>query len=146
MFRDEREQRVGVAGAADDLVPVVLEQPREALAQEHRVLGDYDAHGSSTSMPVPRARGAVDVAAAALRGDAIGACRRSPVPASAAAPPTPSSVTVRRRAPAGARWSRHGHAATGTRVLDRVGHRLAGHEVGRRLDVRRRAVTGRLHR
>ena len=53
MLADEREQRVGVAGAPDDLVAGVLEQPGEALAQQHGVLGDHDPHGSSTAIRVP---------------------------------------------------------------------------------------------
>ena len=43
----------GIAGAADDLVAGVLEEAGEALAEEHRVLGDHDAHGSSTAISVP---------------------------------------------------------------------------------------------
>ena len=68
----ERQQRVRVSGAADDLVPVVLDQAGQSLAQERGVLGDHDAHGSSTSIRVPPPVGAEDLEAAALRGDAIG--------------------------------------------------------------------------
>ena len=45
--------RLGVAGAPDHLVAGVLEQAGEALAQQHGVLGDHDAHGSSTAIRVP---------------------------------------------------------------------------------------------
>ena len=53
VLADEREQHLGVAGAPDHLVAGVLEQAREALAQQHRVLGDHDPHGSSTAIRVP---------------------------------------------------------------------------------------------
>ena len=38
-----QQQLVGVAGLADDLEAGVLEQPRDALAQQHRVVGEHDA-------------------------------------------------------------------------------------------------------
>ncbi len=41
-----RDEVVGVAGLADDLVTGVLEQPGDPLAQQHAVLGDHDAHGA----------------------------------------------------------------------------------------------------
>ena len=50
---DDDEERVGVADPRDDLVAGVLEQAREALAQEDRVLGDHDPHGISASSRVP---------------------------------------------------------------------------------------------
>ena len=96
MFLHEREQRIGVSGAADDLVPVVLEQPREALAQEHRVPAITTRTAARRRSGFP-ARGAVDSQAAALRGDAIGHAGQARAGVGAA-PPTPSSVTTSRRA------------------------------------------------
>src|SRR6478735_1304101 len=94
----ERQQRVGVPRAADDLVPGVLEQAGEALAQQHGVLGDHDAHGSSTAIRVPAPAGlssASDPPWAATRS----AIPASPEPAPGDAPPTPSSLTTSRSTP-----------------------------------------------
>ena len=91
VLADQREQRVGVARPADDLVAGVLEQPGEALAQEHGVLGDHDAHGSCTAIRVPAPGGLSIGERPALRGDAV-AHARQPVPPRGPAPPTPSSA------------------------------------------------------
>ena len=68
--RDRGEQARRVAERGDDLVAAVLEQPRQALAQEHLVLGDHD-----------RARQLRDERrAAARRRSRRAACRRGPRP------------------------------------------------------------------
>ena len=67
---DDGEQRLGVADAAHDVVAGVLEQAREPLAQQRRVLRDHDAHGNSASIGT-RAREAVDRQRAALGLDPV---------------------------------------------------------------------------
>ena len=57
---DRRQQAPGVAERADDLVVVLGEDPGDALAQQHGVLGDHDAHGSSTTSIGRPALGAGD--------------------------------------------------------------------------------------
>lgn len=51
-------------------MPGVLEQAGEALAQQHRVLGDHDTHGSSTAIRVGAGR-AVERQPPALGDDAV---------------------------------------------------------------------------
>ena len=105
MLADHRQQRLGVADAADDLVAGVLEQPREPLAQQHRVLGDHDAHGSSTAIRVPTPAG-LSTASVPPWAATRSAIPDSPVPAAGEAPPTPSSLTTRRSTPsARAAWT-----------------------------------------
>ena len=50
---DDGQQRLGVAHPRDDLVPGILEQSREPLAQQDGVLRDHDPHGISASIRVP---------------------------------------------------------------------------------------------
>ena len=46
-----RGKQVGrIAQGIDHLVVVLGEQPGDALAQQHRVLGDHDPHGSSATI------------------------------------------------------------------------------------------------
>src|SRR5262249_22740165 len=89
---NRRPQPVCVAERSDDLMPTVLEEPPEALAQQHLVLGDHDAHGSSAVSVVPR-RCSLSMRSvppwAATRSERP----RSPEPAAGVAPPTPSSAT-----------------------------------------------------
>ena len=47
------QQLVGVAGLSDDLEAGFPEQARDALAQQHAVVGDDDAHGISARTLVP---------------------------------------------------------------------------------------------
>ena len=61
--------------AGDDLVAVVGEQRGDAVAQQHEVLGDHDAHGSLATIVVGPPVGAVDVERAVERLDAL---RRGP--------------------------------------------------------------------
>ena len=87
------EQLVGVADGGHHVLAGVDQEAGEPGSQEHGVLGDHDAHGSSTEMVVGPPGGlitcsvppsAVDPVAQALRAR----CRRT-----ASAPPTPSSRT-----------------------------------------------------
>ena len=53
MPRDGGGQVLGVAERCDDLMTAVLEEPYEALSQQHLVLRDHYSHGSSTVRTVP---------------------------------------------------------------------------------------------
>ena len=53
-------------------MPGLLEQPHDALAQQHRVVGDDYAHGITARTTVPRPRGLVDLEPAVERRDAVG--------------------------------------------------------------------------
>ena len=126
---------------ATTVVPGVLEQAGEPLAEEHRVLGDHDSHGIATSTRVPLPRGLTiskvpPCAATRSRSPA------RPDPRRTTAPPTPSSATVTWSVPLSRdRANRHLRRRA---VLDGVRERLAGDEVRRRLDARRRALAARL--
>lgn len=48
-----------VVGFGDDVVTGVGEQCCQALAEEHRVLADHDAHGSTASIRVPAPGGLI---------------------------------------------------------------------------------------
>ena len=115
MLADQREQRLGVAGAADDLVAGVLEQPGEPLAQQHGVLGDHDAHGSSTATRVP-APGGLSIASVPPWAATRSRIPASPRPPPRAAPPTPSSATTQPQH-AVARAVCDDHAATASACL-----------------------------
>ena len=139
MLADQRQQRVGVPRPADDLVARVLEQAGEALAQQHGVLGDHDAHGSSTAIRVP-APGGLSIASVPPW-----AATRSAMPGRPIPPPSGAADAV-----VGDEHPQHAvlargldHHARRRRVLDRVGERLAGDEVRGRLDLGWRAVGGR---
>ena len=56
-WRTLQEQLVGVARLADDLEARILEQAGDALAEQHRVVGDHD----------PQARAEADLGAASAR-------------------------------------------------------------------------------
>src|SRR6185369_622981 len=88
----------GVPGTTHDLVARVLEQAGEALAQEHGVLGDHDAHGSCTAIRVP-APGGLSMASVPPWAATRSAMPGRPIPALVSAPPTPSSTTRRRSTP-----------------------------------------------
>jgi hypothetical protein len=45
MRADLAEQILAVAGLAGDLEARLLQQPRDSLAQQHRILGDHHADG-----------------------------------------------------------------------------------------------------
>src|SRR5690606_42046794 len=89
---DDLDEALGVADGGDDLVAGVVEEADEPGPQQHRVLGDHDPHGSSTSTVVGPPGGLLrwkwpESAATRLPSPA------SPVPDSGSAPPTPSSRT-----------------------------------------------------
>ena len=54
--RDLAQQVLGVARLADDLDAGLLEQPRDALAQQHRVVGDTTRMGSPPARSCPARR------------------------------------------------------------------------------------------
>ena len=85
------QQLVGVAGLADDVEARVLEQARDARAQQHRVLGEDYAHGISALTVVPPPRGLLDLEPPVERRDAGRPARAGPSRAAGSAPPTPSS-------------------------------------------------------
>ena len=139
---DDGEQRLRIPHPREHLVPGVLEQTREALAEENGVLGDHDPHGSSASIRVPAPRGLW------MRSVPPWASTRpvrplSPVPSATVAPPLPSSATTSLSSPlatTASTWT-----CDGDRVLDGVRDRFADDEVGRRLDLRRKPLVGRFH-
>ena len=48
-----RRRPIGVADRGGHVVPCVLEEANEPLAQERLILGDHDPHGSSATTSVP---------------------------------------------------------------------------------------------
>ena len=86
---DRLQQRLGVRHGGDDLEPAVVQQPLQAGAQEQRVLGDQDAHGSSARTMVGPPDGLQTVRRPST-AVARSARPRSPLPL-ASAPPAPSS-------------------------------------------------------
>ena len=119
--------------------PAVGEQPREALAEEHRVVGDHDAHGISADDARAAARRALDAQAGRRAPRRGRRARAGPSRRSSAAPPTPSSATSTTSVPSSPARARSS-PRTASRVLDHVGERLAGDEVGGRLDLGREAL------
>src|SRR5262249_6192233 len=81
-----------------DLEPGLREHLGEALAQQHGVLGDHDAHGISATTRVP-APGGLSTESLPPTPSTRPSSPRSPDPAPAAAPPTPSSLTSRTSSP-----------------------------------------------
>src|ERR1700689_2807161 len=88
---DRAQEPLGVGLGRDDLVPGLLEEPGQPLAEQHRVLGDRYPHGSTAEIIV----GPPD-------GDSTDSSPSTPLTRSArpdrpapggAAPPMPSSLT-----------------------------------------------------
>ena len=138
---DLAQQVLRIACLADDVDAVLLlQQPSEALTQQHRVICNHYAHGISASSVVPPPGGD------SIESLPSSAARRSespisPVPRAGSAPPTPSSDTSivawpLLRATRINRLLRVG-------VLDDVGQRLGDDVVGGRLDRRRQPLGGR---
>src|SRR5205085_10352295 len=88
---DERAQLLGVGGQPDDVETALLEQAREALAQDDGVVGDDYAHGISARRVVPRP-GALDTVSRPPSASTRSARPRSPEPPLVEAPPIPSSA------------------------------------------------------
>ena len=86
-------QQLGVTERGDDVVAAVEQEPGEALAQEHLVLDDHDAHGSLAVNVVPRPRRCRS-AASRRRDDPIGQPGETGA-GPGRAPPMPSSATAR---------------------------------------------------
>src|SRR5262245_52155321 len=89
------EQLLGVRHRRDHLEAALGQQPRQPVAQQHRVLGDHDSHGSSTPMTVGPP-GGLSIVSVPSTAAARCASPASPVPSPApmAAPPRPLSVTL----------------------------------------------------
>src|SRR5262249_42680629 len=89
---DLAQQVLGVARLADDLHAGVLEQPRDAFAQQHAVVGQPYTHGicARTVVPMP---GGLTTSRRPSTIVSRSASPRSPVPDAGSAPPTPSSRT-----------------------------------------------------
>src|SRR5690606_30273464 len=99
MTLDGLQQRLGVADRGDDLLAGIGQETGDACSQQHRVLGDHDPHGSSTSTEVGPPTGLstwIQPPSACTRS----ASPNRPVPLSGSAPPLPSSLTsIARRSP-----------------------------------------------
>ena len=72
MGADLAQEVLAVAGLAHDVEAGIVEQAHRTLAQQHRVVGDHDAHGISARSDRALAGRAVDVEAAVERGHAVG--------------------------------------------------------------------------
>ena len=129
---DQRQQLVAVAGQPHDLEPGLLEQPGEALAQDHGIVGERYSHGTSARSEVPRP-GGLDTVIVPPSASIRSASPRSPEPPVGLAPPIPSSATSTTSRPTGA-GSGHLDLA-GVRVLGGVGQGLAREEVGGGLEL-----------
>ena len=132
-----REQPAGVAGRlAADSTPASRQQPREALAEQRRVVGDHDAHGISTCRHVSRRRAGCRPAARPSSARARSASPRRPVPPSrrGAAAAVVADLDANARP---FRVSIVTQAREALRVLGDVRQRLGDHEVDGRLDLGR---------
>src|SRR5438309_2518123 len=92
------EQRLPVTCLSDDLEPDLSEHPGQPFAEEHRVVGQNQAHGSLAITCVPPPWGLSTVSAPPTAA-ALSASPHSPDPRAASAPPTPSSRTLTSRCP-----------------------------------------------
>ena len=119
------------AARPDHVEAGLVEQPREPLAQQHRVVGEDHAHGISACTTVPRP-GGLSTRSRPPSASTRSASPRSPVPCARSAPPTPSSATSTTARPS-ARSHADPHGAR-LGVLGDVGQRLRDDEVGGRLD------------
>src|SRR5690606_12488504 len=80
-------------GGGDDVVPLVGQQPGQALPEQALVLADDQPHGTSAYTLVPPS-GAASTRSAPPIASTRSAMPRSPCPAAGSAPPRPSSETV----------------------------------------------------
>ena len=58
---DEAQEALGVGGFPDDVDTGVHQQPGQPRADQHHVVGDYDAHGISASTTFRRAVAEIDM-------------------------------------------------------------------------------------
>src|ERR1017187_7971641 len=87
---ESRVERFGGANSCDDLNALAGEQAHQTFTEEHRIVGNHDAHGNSAVMVVPHPAGLARKRRpwwASTRSTSP----RMPVPASMSAPPMPSS-------------------------------------------------------
>ena len=125
------------AARPDDVEARLGEQPREPLAQEHRVVGEDHSHGISACTTVPRP-GGLSTSSRPPSASTRSASPRSPVPRAPSAPPTPSSATSTTARPSvRADADAHGRRLG---VLGDVGQRLRDDVVGGGLDAVREAL------
>src|SRR6185503_3995311 len=97
---DNPQQVLGVLGLPLDREAGVLEQPRDALPDVRRIVGDHDSHGISATSTVPWPR-SLSMRSEPSSADSRSARPPSPVPPDVSAPPTPSSRTEIRSKPFG---------------------------------------------
>ena len=128
---------LGVARLADDVEARLAEQQRDALAQEHRVVGQHYAHGISALSRVPPA-GGLQTFRRPSSASTRSASPRSPEPFAGSAPPLPSSVISTISVPLSRLTSTVADSRLG--VLGDVGQALGDEVVGGDLDLRRRAL------
>src|SRR5262249_32897145 len=88
---DLAEQVLGVGGLADDLDSGLVEQPRDPLPQQNRVLADHYSHGITARSRVPPPAG-LSPPSSPPSAAPLSERPRRPLP-SRVAPPPPSSPT-----------------------------------------------------
>src|SRR5690348_1266154 len=95
---DEVDELHPVAGLSGHRDPRLLQKPDEPGSKEGRVVGDGYAHGmrARTAVPPP---GGLHISTSPPSTDTRSVMPTSPVPRSALAPPTPSSLTSTTRQP-----------------------------------------------
>src|SRR5438128_2088994 len=89
---DRAQQSTRVPQGSDNLVSAVLEEPPEAPAKQHLILGDHDPHGSSAVTVVP-APSSLSMRSVPPRAATRSERPLRPEPGIGAAPPTPSPAT-----------------------------------------------------
>ena len=125
-------------------MPGLLEQPHDALAQQHRVLGDDYSHGITARTVVPRPAALVDLEPAVERRDPVGEAAQAGAARRVGAADAVVADLDRRPAPFVALDPDLG--ARGLGVAGDVGERLGDDEVGGRLDRRGQPLAGALRR
>ena len=127
----EVEQRVGVARLAHDLEAGLAQEPRQALAQDQRVVGQDYPHGSSATRRVP-APGGLSTRRVPLRASTRSARPRRPLPARGVGPAAAVVANVEHQPAVAARRPQLDPRRAG--VPGDVGQRLRRDVVRRRLD------------
>ena len=129
---------VGVADAGDHVLARIDQQAGDALAQQHRVLGDHDAHGSTARRIVGPPAGLSRWMEPPSDGDALAQAGEAGAVGPSPAPPAPLSRDLDHERVARAHQRHRGVGGAG--VLGHVGERLGHHEVGGALDLGATAV------